>query len=140
MKQPRTEFSRDGKARALLPWLGIASVMGLAMAARYGLIEPAEVAHLCDSGAGPWWCGVRRLVILSFAHHALGHGALIVGLVATLLRRRLLALAAALLGAAGLVLYEFDFSAVGFLLGVLALARGGNLETSDEYRAGEQDA
>lgn len=114
--------SRMYAARSL-PWLGTVLVMALAMAARHGLIEPANIAHLCDSGAGPWWCAVRRGVILAFAYHVLGYTALAAGILATVSRSTAAAVMAALCGGAGLVLYEFEYSAVGFLLGTLVLAR-----------------
>lgn len=106
-----------------VPWLSIALVAALAAAARYMLVEPADIAHLCDSGGGPWWCAVRAGVILTFAHHALGYVALALGVVATVSRVRTVALAAALAGMAGLILYEFEYSAVALLLGLLVLAR-----------------
>lgn len=87
------------------------------------LVEPADIAHLCDGGTGPWWCRVRAAVIMTFAHHALGYTALFLGVLATLIRVRAVALAAAMTGMAGLLLYEFEYSAVALLLGLLVLAR-----------------
>jgi hypothetical protein len=119
-------------------WFAIPLVMGLAMAARYGLIEPAEIAHSCDGGAGTWLCLVRRLVVLSFSHHVLGYAALTFGLLATLLRGRAMAAAAAMLGIAGLVLYEFVPSAAAFLLGVLVLVRPHASPGEGQHGSGEQ--
>lgn len=128
------------RPRAALVWLAIPVVMGLAMAARYGLIEPAELAHLCDGGAQSWLCLVRRLVVLSFTHNILGYAALTFGLLATLLRGSGMAAAASTLGIAGLVLYQFAPSAIAFLLGVLVLARGHSSPAPDQNGSGEQQA
>jgi hypothetical protein len=107
-----------------LPWPSLALVAALAAVVRYLLVEPAQIAHLCDSGAGPWWCGVRAVAIATFSHHALGYVALCLGVLATLIRVRAVAHAAALTGMAGLILYEFEYSAVALLLGLLVLVRG----------------
>lgn len=112
--------------KAFFPWSAIAAVGLLAAAARYGLVEPAAVAHLCDGGSGPWWCGLRRAVIATFSGYGLGYGALGTGALAVALPRPWIAWTAAALGLAGLILYCFEASAVGFLLGALVLARTGS--------------
>lgn len=98
-------------------------VLAAALVARYRLIEPADIGHLCDSGRGPWWCGLRLAIIMSFARGWLGWFAIGTGIAATILRWRWLALCASLAGIVGLVLYQFVFAAVGLLLGMLALVR-----------------
>lgn len=109
------------------PWLTLAMLLATALAAalfaRHWMIEPADIGHLCDSGQGPWWCGLRLAIIMSFARGWLGWFVLGAGVAATVLRWRWLAAAAAVAGVAGLVLYQFVFSAIGLLLGLLVLVR-----------------
>lgn len=112
---------------ALIQWIAIAAVAGLAMLARYLLVEPAAVAHLCDTGGGPWWCGARAAVIATFSGYGLGYAALGLAALALALRRAPVAWAAAATGAAALVLYCFEAGAVGLLVGVLVLARAQRL-------------
>lgn len=123
--------------KALFAWSAIAAVGLLAAAARYGLVEPAAIAHLCDGGSGPWWCGLRRAVIASFSGYGLGYGALAAGALAVALPRPWIAWTAAALGLAGLILYCFEASAVGFLLGALVLARTGSSLSSGGDMGGE---
>ena len=110
-----------------LSWIPIAILLMIALAAalfaRHWMIEPADIGHLCDSGQGPWWCGLRLAIIMSFARGWLGWFVLGAGVAATVLRWRWLATATAVAGVAGLVLYQFVFSATGLLLGLLVLVR-----------------
>jgi len=98
-------------------------VLTAALFARHRMIEPADIGHLCDAGQGPWWCDLRLAIIMSFSRGWLGWFVLGGGFVATVLRWRWLAVCVALGGVAGLVLYQFVFSAAGLLLGLLVLAR-----------------
>ncbi|MBK8336384.1 MAG: hypothetical protein IPL03_07245 [Sterolibacteriaceae bacterium] len=110
-----------------LSWIPIAMLLMIALAAalfaRHWMIEPADIGHLCDSGQGPWWCGLRLAIIMSFARGWLGWFVLGAGVAATVLRWRWLAATAAVAGVAGLVLYQFVLSATGLLLGLLVLVR-----------------
>lgn len=110
-----------------LSWLPLAIMLSItfaaAMFARHRMIEPSDIGHLCDSGQGPWWCGLRLAIIMSFARGWLGWFVLGTGIAATALRWRWLAVCAAVAGVAGLVLYQFVFSAAGLLLGLLVLVR-----------------
>lgn len=102
-------------------------VLAAALFARHRMIEPTDIGLLCDAGRGPWWCDLRLAIIMSFSRGWLGWFVLGAGLVATVLRWRWLAVCAALGGVAGLVLYQFVFSAAGLLLGLLVLARPAQL-------------
>lgn len=132
--------------KAFLVWGTVAAVGLLAAAARYLLVEPAAMAHLCDAGSESGWCGVRRAVIASFSGYGLGYAALGVGVMAVALRRLGMAWLGAALGLAGLILYCFEASAVGFLLGALVLARVGGSRPSaggdmrDEDGGGQREA
>lgn len=102
-----------------------AVVLSLAAAAalRYAALEPAGLAHLCGAPGAPWWCAPRALAAGVLDVGALGFGAIATGVVAILTRSSAWALAAACLGAAGLLLYAVATGAAGFLLGFLVLAR-----------------
>lgn len=113
--------------RTWVRWLPLAAalllVLAAALFARHRMIEPSDIGQLCDAGQGPWWCGLRLAIIMSFARGGLGLAVLAAGIAATVLRWRWLAVCAALGGVAGLVLYQFVFSAAGLLLGLLVLVR-----------------
>ncbi len=97
--------------------------LALALLARYLVVEPAPIAHDCDPRPWSGLCTLRTLLIASFSTQGLGWVALAAGVVATLLRSRRLAQLALFFGASGLVLYSFESSAVGALLGMLVLVR-----------------
>lgn len=105
-----------------LPWVAIAAAFAVAALARYGLIEPEGYGFRCTAG-GPWWCAPREALIVAFHSRVIGWLAFACGALAFVARQRTTALAAALAGAVGLVLYNYELSAVGFALGVLVLAR-----------------
>lgn len=117
------------KATALLracalPLVAALLAMAVANLARHRLVEPAALTARCD--AAPWdgaACTLRTLTIQTFAAQRLGWAALACGLLATLLRWRVLAWAALAGGSAGLVLYSAALAAPAALLGVLVLAR-----------------
>ena len=93
----------------------IAVVLVLALIARHFWIEPVAIGDLCRT--------IDQALIMSFAFNGLGYASVIVGVIALFLRRKGLAILGGSLGAAGLVLYCYDFAVVGFLLSVLTLAR-----------------
>ena len=106
--------------------LAVAAVaLSLAAAAilRYAALEPAGLAHLCGASGAPWWCAPRALAAGVLDAGAPGFAAIATGVVAILTRSSAWALAAACLGAAGLLLYAVATGAAGFLLGFLVLAR-----------------
>lgn len=113
----------------------VAAAVAAAYGVRLGLIEPEAFGHLC-AGAGPWWCRPRGALIDLLHTGVLGAAAVALGAFAIYRRRAWAGLAAAMLGAAGLVLYDAEPGAVGVLLGALVLARAP--EPRDEHRAGEQ--
>lgn len=105
------------------PIAAVAIALAVAAGVRYAIIEPAGLAHLCGASAAPWWCAPRALAAGVLDAGALGLAAIAAGVVATFARSLAWALAAACLGAAGLVLYGVVTGATGFLLGLLVLAR-----------------
>jgi hypothetical protein len=108
----------------LLPWIAVLAAFALAAAARYALIEPDGYGFRCAAG-GPWWCGLREAIIVAFHSKAIGWAAFALGALAFVAQQRALAAAAAVFGALGLVLYNYDLSAVGFALAVIVLLRRG---------------
>lgn len=109
--------------RAILEWGLVAAVFALAAAARYLLVQPPEVAHACEAAAASTWCTLRMLVIRSFATFGLGYAAMAATVLTLFTWSRLVAWAAAMIGAAGLILYCYEPAAVSFVTGVLVLAR-----------------
>ncbi len=108
----------------MLRWVvPIAISFALAYALRFGLIEPAAIAHVCGAAPAPWWCSLRGAVIAAFASGGLALAALASAGLATLLRARAWAFAAVCLGVAGLVLFSSEAGAVALLAGLLVLAR-----------------
>jgi hypothetical protein len=110
--------------RPVLRGLVLAAVIGaIAFALRTFAIEPASIAHACDPAPWHGTCAARTALMRSFVHQEIGWAALVVGVLATVLRGRRTAAAALGLGAAGLVLYSYEPAAVGALLGLLVLVR-----------------
>ena len=103
--------------------VAVAAAVAAAIAFRHQVVEPSAVGLVCDAGGGPWWCGLRAVVIALFSNGALGLASLIAGLLAHVLDRRWLALVALVAGAAGLVLYNADTGAAGFVIGLLHAVR-----------------
>ncbi len=103
----------------LLVLLTVAAAMGL----RYQLVEPAAVGLLCDPGTGPWWCSLRAVAIGLFGSGLIGLASVVAAVLAHALDRRGLALVALVTGAAGLVLYNADAAAAGFVIGLLRAIR-----------------
>lgn len=101
-------------------------VLVFALVGRYGLMEsgwlPAECGGSLAEGV-QGWCGAKWALIQSFVHQRLGWVSLVAGVLAFVTRSRLLALCGWLIGIAGLVLYSFDYAAVGAVLSLLVLAR-----------------
>ena len=105
--------------------LVVAALLAAAMQAiRLLLIEPDEVAQLCERSAAHWQCQLRDLVIQGFARHLYGPISIVAVLAAGLSGKRAFAVLAMIFGMAGAVFYDFDLAAVGLLLGALLLVRG----------------
>ncbi|RPH66041.1 MAG: hypothetical protein EHM83_04925 [Burkholderiales bacterium] len=110
-------------ARALVHAIPALLALVLALVARHAVVEPADIAHACDPAPWAGWCAGRTLLVYSFATQGIGWLALAAGTLATLLRRRRTAQLALVAGTAGLVLYSFEPSAFGALLGLMVLVR-----------------
>lgn len=110
-------------------------------AVRYGLVESGRLPADCGGSIAEGvrgWCGIKWLVLQSFAQQRLGWLSLACGVAAFASGRRGLAWAGWVSGLAGLVLYNFDLAAVGGLLALLVLARRPAQERRGKHQAGEQ--
>ena len=108
--------------------LGLALTVLVAYAAaaavRYGLVQRDDLGAVCEAiGPLPWWCTVRLAFIQGFVYGIYGYASLAFAALGYWRRSADAAHAAVALGTAGMVLYSFTWSAVGFLAGALALAR-----------------
>lgn len=124
----------------LLPWLLILASLILSLWVRYSLVEQPEFGFFCEGGGASWLCPVRWAIVQSFHSYGLGYLALFLGGLATLTRSASVALGAGAVGMMGLVLYNWDYSALGFILGVLALARAQFEDYRYQHGAGQQQA
>ncbi len=111
-----------GLARA--GWPALAALI-VAELLRHLAVEPAAIAHACDPAPWSGWCAARSALVLSFATQGIGWAALAAGAYATWRRDARWAQAALVLGSAGLVLYSFEPSVLGALLGAMVLVRSG---------------
>lgn len=107
----------------LLSWAALGLVLAAALGVRYGFVEPAEIAHLCDPGTGPWWCPARRVMIDAFYLQALGWASVAFALASLFSRAQWVAWSAVAFGVAGMTLWGWDLAAPGLLVGALRLAR-----------------
>lgn len=116
-----------------------AMALALAAAARYGLIEPADVTARCDGGAKEALCTVRAWIIQAFVNQRIGWVALALALFATVTGWRILAGAALFVACAGLILYTTELCAPAALLAALVFTRerkaavAANISSSAQY-------
>ncbi|MDP9292599.1 MAG: hypothetical protein M3O82_09590 [Verrucomicrobiota bacterium] len=126
---------RDGRSRGKWVWLGLwlsaALICALTVYVRTELIQPPEVAQLCDAVGATLWlqlagaspiCKVRAAFIVSYAWFGLGYAAMILTALTLLTRNGFVAWLALCVGAMGLVLYCFEPAAVSFAIGAVVLA------------------
>lgn len=97
--------------------VGLTTVMALAI--RLAIVEPEPVAQACLAGAEGWRCVVREIAVYGFLKNVFGWTALLTGILATVSRWRSFALIAMVSGICGAVLYTFELSGLGLLLGAL---------------------
>jgi len=97
--------------------------MAVAMLLRYNVVEPEAIAHACQPDPWAGMCAARTTLIHAFLGQRIGWAALLVALVALLVRRRAVASLALALGGAGLVLYSPEPSAAAVVASLLVLAR-----------------
>lgn len=96
----------------------------LAAGLRYGVLESDTLGGQCSASATgflAWLCALREVAPQWLGHGLLGGLALVGGVGGFGGKRPGLAWLGVVAGTGGLVLYNFEFSAVGALLGGLAL-------------------
>jgi hypothetical protein len=100
----------------------VAAATALMLAVRFYLVEPEPLALACAANNTGWRCMVREMAVFGFLRNVFGITALTAGVIATVVRWRALAFIAILSGVAGAVLYTFELSGVGLVLGALVWA------------------
>jgi len=123
-----------------LPWLLILATLGLAWWVRSHLMDQSELIFFCADGGQALACELRGLIELSYSHQGLGYAALGLGLLAVVSRSGLAGLLAGIVGTAGLMLYCREMAGLGFLLGVLTLARAQSKPLGELGPAGQRQA
>jgi hypothetical protein len=121
--QLRAAFPRAAPLLSLLVIVSVATAIMLAI--RFYLIEPEPMALACAANNSGWRCTVREIAVAGFLRNVFGLTALTAGVIVTVVRWRVLALVAILSGIAGAVLYTFELSGAGLLLGALAWVHRG---------------
>ena len=111
------------------PWIAVALICVAAILTRQFLIQPPEVAHLCDAPTlslvttGPWWCSARSAVIMTYAWGGLQYAALGLSVAVLAWRRTWLAIVTLGVGLVAIVWYTYEPGAVAITIGALVLAR-----------------
>lgn len=125
--------------RLSLPWLSLAVVGLLAVALRYGLIEPSE---MCDGAAtNPAWCQWRQAAVMGFLNYGYGWAALAAALLALACKHPFTAWLAAAAGLFALQMYCYEAGAFAVLVGCLRLLRQqAGTSPADEDGQGDRDA
>ncbi len=115
--------------RRWLPWIAAAIVCAVAILAREFLIQPPEIAHRCEAMTltlvtpGPWWCGVRAAIIMTYAWGGLFFAAIGLSLAALWIRRASVGFVTLAVGLVAIVWYSYEPGAMAIIVGTLVLAR-----------------
>ena len=134
----QSDRARDAWLAISLTLAAIAVFTGIVWWARLQIVEPESVAAACLSGHDSWQCTLREQLVLGFTRNAFGIAAVIVGVLATVSRWRSVALLAIACGVTGAVLYRYELSGMGVLLGALVLLRRPPQETREQDAGREQ--
>lgn len=103
--------------------LGVAAAFAVALAARFLLVEPRNAQLVCSALDAPGWCPLRRVLVPVFTFQGFGILSLLAGGYAVLRWNGAAGVAALVLGAIGMVLYNVEFASAGAILGLIALTR-----------------
>ncbi len=93
------------------------------LAIRFFIVEPDEVATACVLQAAAFSCKIRNAAIFGFSRHLFGPISIVAAALAWVGAIRLFAIVAMVAGIAGMVLYDFDLSGFGMLLGAVLYIR-----------------
>lgn len=116
----------------------VAIATAVMLSVRMYIVEPEVVARACEANQAGWRCMVREYAVAGFLNNGFGLTALIAAALATVARSRWLALIAILAGVAGAVLYTFELSGVGLLLGALVWVRSSVVDRAGTEHANAQ--
>ncbi|SIR43393.1 hypothetical protein SAMN05421829_11582 [Aromatoleum tolulyticum] len=127
---------------AVVRLLWVSSIVLVAvLLLRYAVLEagvfPSDCKPLLADGP-EGLCLAKWALVQTFMQQRLGWASLILGVLAFVSRRRSVAWGGWLCGIAGLVLYSFDYAAVGAMLSLLVLARDGIQARRGEEQAGRE--
>ena len=103
-----------------------AVLLGVVLWLRYGLFEAGVFPTSCGATLADdlhGLCLAKWALMQTFAQERLGWLSLLAGIAAFVLRVKPLAWTGWFAGIAGLVLYSYNFAAVGLLLSLLVIAR-----------------
>lgn len=109
----------------------VAVATSLSLIVRLRIVEPEQVALACVGENTQWRCSIRQLAVLGFLNNVYGWVAVLTGVLATISRWRWLAVLALLAGIVGSVLYTFELSGAGLLLGALVFVQRPPLSNHD---------
>lgn len=101
----------------------VAVVFMVALLARTQMVEPRGATLLCASDQAPWWCPLRNALVPVFQWYVFGTVSVVAGLVGLVFGGRAWGVTALCAGAAGLVLYNAEPAAIGFVLGLIVVTR-----------------
>lgn len=118
--------------RVLKVMLFATALAAVMQAIRLLLVEPDEMAQACAASTQMWQCQLRVLAINGFARHLYGPVSMVAAILAWLGGIRLFAVLAMMAGMAGVVLYNFELSALGLMLGALLLVRDASGSHTDD--------
>lgn len=90
---------------------------------RFLIVEPEGMEFRCIAEPGTWQCIFRNAAVYGFSRGVFGYLSLIAAALAAVGALRLFAAIAILSGMAGVIMYDFDTSAIGLLAGALLLLR-----------------
>jgi hypothetical protein len=122
------------------PWLCIVALLGISFWVRVTLIENSELGFICADTPGAPIC-VTRWTFMSFIHYkGISYFVLFLGVLAAATRSGMLGFITGAIGAVGLIVYAKDHAAVGFLLGILTLARTQLEDYRYQHGSGQQQA
>jgi hypothetical protein len=131
----------------VLPWLLVLVIGGVAAGLRYGLVESADVARMCETSQA-LTCDVRHWTVLGFITGNIfnwpigiyGWLAMAAAVLTLMWNKPIAAWLAAATGMFALVLYCFVPGALALLIGSLRLVRLQSTTTAplDPYRSGKR--
>ncbi|MDO8422150.1 MAG: hypothetical protein Q7S99_08310 [Parvibaculum sp.] len=108
----------------ILLWIGVGvGALALASVFRYFLIEPHDMGMACADDGAPAWCDARQAVVMMHIWKVWGWAGLAGGALGLAFGWRPAVWVGFVMSLMGLVLYNADMAAIGFMLTCLRLPR-----------------